>query len=330
LLPSIVYAALFVSAFVLATPYSVLDFTKFKADVIFDITHLSEGHGVDLGRGWTYHLRRSLPYGLGPTTFVAAVVGIVGLVRKDQRQAFVLGTFFAALYAAIGSGYTVFFRYIMPLIPVACLAAAIGIRQCAEWLSTQIAAEQPAGFAWRLSVRQPFLARRHLSRVLLVLTIGAGLVNSVWFDVLLARRDSRVIAGEWLRQRLRPQHTLHDTGGEFASLDLSHTNFHQWYFDAKTSSFGDPEGRTPDWLVLYQSPLLTYVRIPSQLRTLAEARYRRVHTVRASSGGRRDAVYDLQDAFFMPVWGFWTVTRPGPTIHIYLRNDLPERFGEIP
>ena len=304
LLPSIVYASLFVSAFVLSTPYSVLDFPRFKTDVIYDITHLSEGHAVNLGRGWIYHLRRSLPYGLGPTTFVAAVIGTIALVRKDPRLAFVLGTFAAALYATIGSGYTVFFRYILPLIPVACLAAAIGIRQ-------------------------PFLARRHLSHLLLALTIGPGLVNSVWFDALLARRDSRVIAGEWLEQRLRPHHTLHDTGGKFTSLDLSRADFQQWDFDAKTLSFGDPE-RTPDWLVLYQSPLFAYVRIPRELRSLAATRYRPVHTVRASSGGRRAAVYDLQDAFFMPLWGFWTVTRPGPTIHIYLRNDLPEGFGGMP
>ena len=45
--------------------------------------------------------------------------------------------------------------------------------------------------------------------------------------------------------------------------------------------------------------------------------------MRASTGGRTGVVYDLQDAFFMPLWGFRNVERPGPTIHIYLRNDLP-------
>ncbi len=316
-LPSVVYALLFISAFVLATPYSVLDFATFKRDVLFDVTHLSEGHGVDLGRGWVYHLRRSLPYGLGPTAFAAAVVGIIPLFRRHRRHAFILGTFFLALYVSIGSGHTVFFRYILPLIPIACLAAALGIRQCVEWLST------PEGSTRAAGAGRPLAGQRSWYLVLLALTIGPGLANTVWFDVLLARTDSRVIAGEWLTARLEPNHTLHDAGGDYTSLDLSTARFHRWYFDAGTSSFRGAEGRTPDWLVLYQSALFTYVGTPSALQTIAETRYRRVYTVRGSSRGRRDGVYDLQDAFFMPVWGFWTVERPGPTIHIYMRNDLP-------
>ena len=315
-LPSVLYALLFVVAFVLATPYSVLDFERFKRDVLFDVTHLSEGHGVDLGRGWTYHLSRSLPYGLGPTAFVAALAGIIPLFRNHSRHGFILGTFVVGLYVSIGSGRTVFFRYILPLIPIACLTAALGIRQCADWLSTLAGTGSAAG------ALQPPVVRRRFLYLLLALTIGAGLANAVWFDLLLARTDSRVVAGEWLTSRLQPHHTLHDAGGDYTSLDLSAARFHRWYFDAGTSSFRGADGRMPDWLVLYQSALFTYVRTPSHLQTIAETRYRRVYTVRGSSRGRRDGVYDLQDAFFMPVWGFWNVARPGPTIHIYMRNDL--------
>jgi hypothetical protein len=39
-------------------------------------------------------------------------------------------------------------------------------------------------------------------------------------------------------------------------------------------------------------------------------------------GRPRDAVYDLQDAFFMPFYGFHTVERPGPNIEIYKRRDV--------
>lgn len=41
----------------------------------------------------------------------------------------------------------------------------------------------------------------------------------------------------------------------------------------------------------------------------------------ATKGAARSAVYDLQDAFFMPVSGFSTVIRPGPTVLIYRRRD---------
>jgi hypothetical protein len=90
------------------------------------------------------------------------------------------------------------------------------------------------------------------------------------------------------------------------------------------NSFGHPEGKTPDWLVLYDSPLSTYTRAPWQLRSLAATRYSLAHSVVATTGRRRGAVYDPQDAFFMPVWGLWIVERPGPTVLIYrLRAEHP-------
>ena len=297
---SILYGLLFVAGFLLASPYAVLDFPKFREDILFDVTHLSGGHGVDLGRGWTYHLRRSLPFGLGPLTFAAALGGTIVLARRHPRQALIFAAFALPFYLSIGSGYTVFFRYILPLVPLACLAAAVGVLA--------------------LAARLPSPATRG---VLLAAVIGAGLANSLWFDVLLARTDSRVLAARWLAPQLQREHTLHDAGGNYSALDLARIPFHEWKFDAEASSFGHPEGKTPDWLVLYESPLYPYTRMPWQLRTLASTRYTLVHSVVATTGRRGDTVYDLQDAFFMPVWGFWTVQRPGPTVLIY-RLDAPD------
>lgn len=299
-LPSIVYGVLFIGSFLLATPYAVLDYHAFTADLRFDITHLSGGHGVDLGRGWTYHLTRSLPHGVGVPTFVAALVGIIPFVRRHTRAACVLGSFCTALYVSVGSGQTVFFRYILPLVPVVCLVAAVGVQETAAWLSSRM--------------RIPGAASRV---VVLALTVGPGLVNCIWFDALLARADSRVIAARWLEQRLQPEHTLHDAGGPYVALDLARAAFQQWDFDAATESFTNAEGRKPDWLVLYESPVFAYAQTPVQLRNLASGEYELANTIRATRWRPRTAVYDLQDAFFMPVWGLWTVERPGPTIRIY-------------
>ncbi len=155
-----------------------------------------------------------------------------------------------------------------------------------------------------------------------MVTAGPGLVNSGWFDALLARTDSRALAGRWLEARLRPDDTLHDAGGMYASLDLSRSVFDQWHYDRAARSFGHPEGKNPDWLVLYESPVFTYTRIPAELHDLARREYILMNTIRATRWRPWAAVYDLQDAFFMPVWGFWTVERPGPTIRIYRRKDV--------
>ena len=84
--------------------FSILDFETFSRDVRFTITHLALGHGLDLGRGWSYHLRRSLPYGLGVPTFVAAMVGIVLSFRRYPQSAVISGAFAVAFYVSIGSG----------------------------------------------------------------------------------------------------------------------------------------------------------------------------------------------------------------------------------
>ena len=121
--PSVGFLLAFVAGFLIATPYALLDMQAFAADLTFDFTHLSGGHGINLGRGWFYHLTHSLPYGVGVALFVAAIAGVVPTVRGNPRHAFVLGLFAAAFYASIGSGYTVFFRYVLPLVPIVCLLA---------------------------------------------------------------------------------------------------------------------------------------------------------------------------------------------------------------
>jgi hypothetical protein len=157
--------------------------------------------------------------------------------------------------------------------------------------------------------------------VVLLLVLGPGLVQTAWFDAVLARTDTRVLAARWLAGQVQPDDSLHDAGGNYTRLDLSAIDYHPWLFDVATSDFGDPEGRTPTWIVLYDSPLSAYTPIPTALRRLTSERYHLVHQVRATGSGARRATYDHQDAFFLPVNGFHTVVRPGPNVKIYRRND---------
>ena len=204
--PALLFVLAFGAAFVTATPYSLLDSERFVADVRFVFTHLSDGHGIDVGRGWTYHLRRSLLYGVGVPTCVAAVAGLVPLARRLRWHAVVLGVAAGAFYVSVGSGSTVFFRYVLPLVPIVCLSAAVGIRSIGEWISVRSGASQTL-----------------VMGVLTLVVAVPSLVQSAWFDVLLAPssgRDRRFVstAAASRRGKATP-HTM--LGGTAASWTAS-------------------------------------------------------------------------------------------------------------
>jgi len=302
--PSVIFIAAFVCGFFVATPYAILDSPAFATDLRFDFTHLSAGHAVNVGRGWFYHLRYSLPYGVGPLTCLAAVAGVIPTVRLYGLKGVAVVVFALAFYASVGSGLTVFYRYVLPLVPAVCLFAAVAARLAADWVASRTRLSAPAAMT-----------------ALVGLLAAWPLANCVRFDMLLARTDSRAIAGEWLRARVRPDDALHEAGGVYAALDLSGAAFHRWSFEPATGSFGETGGRTPEWLVFEESPLWTYATVPPELRRLAADHYTLVYNVTATNDG--GGVYDIQDAFFMPIAGFSGVERPGPTVLIYRRGDLP-------
>ena len=303
-------AAGFLAGFFAGTPYALLDPRSFASGVGFDVTHLATGHAyVDLGPGWTYHLGHSLWYGLGPTVFLAAAVGTIVLARLNGPAAVVIGTLCGTLYAAVGPGRTVFFRYVLPIVPMACGSAALAVQAAARWLTTGA----PARSMKRLS---PTL----LGPVALAIALPP-LVTDARLDLLLARTDSRVLAGRWLAAHVTADQAVYDAGGVYAGASWLDVPGHQWgaeTYDAPHNVFRWSEGRLPDWLVLPESALV-YGAPPPELRRLAAEKYRLAYVIAATSGTAVNSVYDRQDAFFLPIAGFDPIVRPGPTFRIYQR-----------
>jgi len=302
----VIFTAAFGAGFLLTTPFAVLDWRQFAADLQYDAVHLSGGHGVDLGRGWSYHPRWSLLFGLGPALFVAAIAGTVPFWRRYRRAALPIGVFALATFVALGAGRTVFFRYILPLVPVMCLSAAIGVETLAGWIAA------------RVPVR-----RGLVTAILAAIVAVPSLVTSIQIDRLLGRTDTRVLAADWLKPKLRPGDTLSDVGGVLG-LDLHDARFHHWHFDKPSATFVNAGDRLPDWLVLYDSPVTHYAAIDPRMADLAKRNYTLVLDVRGVGGATR-SVFDPQDAFFVPIYGVSGIPRPGPDVFIYRRADLPPR-----
>lgn len=306
------FAAAFAGGFVAGTPYALLDWPAFRDGMAAQVVRLTEGHGIRIERVWQRHLTFSLFYGVGWPVLAAAVAGIGRLAFVDWRTCAIAFSFPLAYLAVIGGGHTAFIRYVTPLVPFLCLAAAFAVRE-----------------ALRLAPPEWSRSRRGLvtAAAALVLALPSA-VTVVRFDRLLTATDTRVQAADWLRGEIAPGQSLFESGASYARPHYAwgaSIDFVEADFDQRTSSFVTPAGRAiePDWIVLAESPLRLYTPVPGALRGILAARYRMVREFPASREPEPEVAFDRQDAFFLPFADFSARDRPGPTLTIYKRAARP-------
>jgi 4-amino-4-deoxy-L-arabinose transferase-like glycosyltransferase len=311
------YASCAISAFVALSPYVLIDWKTFLAAIAFESGHLRDGHGTAATIGWVSHLKTSLTYGLGPWRLLAGVAGLTLLVWRDWRKGVLVASFPIVYYAALGGGYTVFVRYILPVVPFLCLGGAVAVTWGARWAAGVLKrpAWQPA-IAWALAL---FL-------------LGPSSVRIVRLDWILDQDDSRVLASQWV-QRAFPGGALvgqHGTGFARVQFPVDYTNeptaFQTVEFDFGQNVFVDRRqqpARWPEVLITTRVPVPQYDEDPIHLVDAVGKRYVLVHAIRAFQPPLGDAprVYDAQDAFFVPLAGFDGIERPGPNVAIYVRSD---------
>jgi hypothetical protein len=230
-----------------------------------------------------------------------AAAGAVLAVVHRQPVDLALLVFLLVYGGLIGFSHEVFFRYALPLLPALCLLA---------------------GGLLRLA-RRPALTSVAVVAALLLMVPSA--TASVLADRLLGATDTRQQAAGWLlanapsgselrissywsqpfydrsevqRQRLNP---LYVTGNWTAD------SFEQGRFTDRfrTNRPGSPcftiSASGPPW----QRPLPATERRPIAVFT--------PYPDGAASSG---AVYDPIDSFYLPLWGFGNLERPGPSIAI--------------
>jgi Dolichyl-phosphate-mannose-protein mannosyltransferase len=301
--------AVLLAAFLLTTPYSVLDYPKFVSSLQNISSHLAEGHGVMLGRGWFVHLTQSLRYGLGLPLLAAGIVGLVLLLRQRPREAMVIAIFPVTYYLVIGSGFTVFARYILPVVPFLCLTAAYAVAAAGEWIASRAhAPARSALVAW----------------VLAAVAIAPSAWSVLQFDRLLRRADSRVIVSEWIRQRLPEGGTI-NVAGRFSTRPQFFAPRYGELPIHRVLDVDDPNAPVaPDLLVVATTSVAPHApgADPSDRARALMAQYRPVYTVDTYDQSATGVVYDWQDEFYLPLTGFGAITRPGPALTIYARPDL--------
>jgi hypothetical protein len=297
--------------FLALNPYLILDYERAAAQL--RILQASSATGMTppelLGSGWTYHLPFSLGYGLGWPLLVAGLGGVVWSGFHYPAATFVLASFPVAYYIAVGAGYNVFVRYMIPVVPFLCIFAAVLIADLAS-------------LAGRRS--------RRLEIAMAAILAGSIVIPSassvVRFNALIAREDSRVVAGRWLHEHVPAGSRLYSTGNPYGHVQLergSPPKYRYLDFDRQAGVFTEERKQTtagPDWIIVQRSAL-PYSHIPPQVVQLLASDYLLVHVVQAADLNETRTVYDIQDAFYAPYGGFKGVTRPGPNLEIYRRRE---------
>jgi Dolichyl-phosphate-mannose-protein mannosyltransferase len=310
------YVAVALLTFFAATPFALIEWRSFLRALESIATHLGRGHIAPSGPAWQVHLSSSLWYGVGWPLLIAALAGIALYCRQNRRAGLVFASFPALYFLAIGSGETAFARYIIPVIPFLCLAAAYLVAQAAS-----------RAVAW---IGRPSL-RGVVVGALALAVAWPSLSSAIQTDRILTRTDTRVLAAEAIHRIFPCGATVYQSGLIYGHVqmrvaDPAHAHaFTPVTFDESTGVFQSGEyaaAELPALIVIQQSPL-AYSRIPEKIRRILSQYYSEQEHVDGVDTSDAALVYDYDDAFFVPLAGLRAVTRPGPNVRIYVRQDQP-------
>jgi len=175
--------------FVAGCPGVVLNWSKFRGDVLFEASKSAAGMGNlfrDTGPGWLYHTTVSLRYGLALPLLLLVGSGLVHALVRRERPSLVLLAFVAPYYAVIAMAEVRFLRYVLPLVPPLALLAGRFVAGTGD--------ERPG--------RSRATAAAFAVVAMMTLLISGAMSAS------MARPDARDLARDYLRRALPPGATI--------------------------------------------------------------------------------------------------------------------------
>jgi len=315
------FVIFFTAAFLVGTPYALLDCKHFLSDCLDTVSRFIHGESVILGKGWWYHLRFSLPRGMGLSLFLASLLGIPILIKKNFKKALILYSFPLAYYVVIGQGYGVFLRYVIPLIPYLCITAA------AFTVSFIDGSKKYLNLALNKAVMLiiPFLI------------ILPSVYNVLCCDALLSKRDNRLILAEWVDKNLPEGSSIaiFDSGygvqlppvssksldkdaGRASKIMMDYLRknkvkgFNAYSWDGKSSA--------SNYILLEESPVKVSASIEPEQKAIIQKYYYLLSEFKSINICNKSNWFDDEDNFYMPFTGFKEVQRPGPNYYIYKRK----------
>lgn len=191
--PRLPWAALWsLIGFLAATPYAALTFGSFLAGMWRQYADYGSATRGDLLGRWPVadYLEFFWSSGLYPLGTLAAALGIAAVIARRDRAGLVLLGFTVPYLLVFLSQPQHFMRNLMPIFPCLALFAGIGIAVATARLWALLTRAQPARSAWPAAL------------ALTTLVVAWPLVKSVELTRFEAQTDSKVRAGDYVRERL--------------------------------------------------------------------------------------------------------------------------------
>ncbi len=200
------------AAFLIADPYSVLDFHAFEQGLAHQSSVSGEAQGK-LGApresGLVYYLW-SLTWGLGWVPAIAALAGAVMVWWRERRLGWVLVPAPLLYLLFMGSEGRYFGRWLLPIFPLLCLLAAfaalqsarVGARAARGIRAREAPPAEPARPAEPIQINgAPARSGATLvafTTLAVIALCAQGLLYSVHSSLILSRTDTRSLARAWM------------------------------------------------------------------------------------------------------------------------------------
>jgi len=326
--------AVSILVFLLLSPYTLLEFSKFREIFLFELNNAGEGRW-GLRYGPFHQLTETLRHAAGLLAWLGWFVVCGWTVWKRPTLQLVVLAATLTGYAAVCWGNVVFARYVLPVVPLQLALLADGIVRGSRYLE----------ISGRLSQRS---AQVLICAVTTLLVVQPG--YGAWHVARLqGSQDTRSAARDWVERHVPPGSTLCNFGGWAGDTQLNTFEHLWWRFTRYTRAFGErnlehltergfdrdspyyfyavgtitedqAKGSIPliharecSHVILHEHPL-PYSQIDTLLRQRLKEEARQVATF--DPGHVQASTFDPMDAYYIPLAG-WAVSTAGPRIEVW-------------
>lgn len=274
------------------------------------------------GTAW-YHLAFSLRYGIGlAATLLAAPALARGFVSREPLL-WLSAVMVASWFAVVAASPVMLARYMTPLLPALALLEGSAIAALVDALAKRSARAN----AW-LGDREG--RRTAVALALTAALMAASLASAIAHERLASREDTRVAAQRWLEQNAPARSRVLVVGTVFFPWGAPQVPPPLVQAPLPPPGVGLAQAGI-DFVVAHEHELFWSTIEPGFLaRRASSLELVADFDPRAGAAGG-PAVFEVNDAYYLPFAGFDGVATGGPHVRILrVRRPPPRALGSVP